>query len=104
MLSKSYIEDILDYAVSCGADYAEVFFEDTWRTNLNLVDEQVSKCVCGREHGIGIRMFKGEECEYLYSTDVAEKTVLELLKKSKKRRGVFEKRAPLCRINPHKIS
>lgn len=103
MLARSYIEKILDYAVSCGVDYAEVFFEDVERTRFNLVDMQVVKCACGRESGIGIRVFRGLECEYLYSADVREEKVLGLLKERLGTGGVFCKRTPLSTIMPHGI-
>lgn len=100
MLAESYIEKILDYAVSCGADYAEVFFEDTGRTRLTLMDSQVSGCACGRESGIGIRVFRGLESEYLYSADASEERVLGLMKERLEKRGVFVQRTPLSRIEP----
>lgn len=103
MLANSYIEKILDYAVSCGVDYAEVFFEDVERTRFNLVDMQVAKCACGHESGIGIRMFRGLECEYLYSADVREEKVFGLLKERLSTGGVFGKRTPLSTIMPHGI-
>ncbi len=103
MLAKSYIEKILDYAVSCGVDYAEVFFEDVERTRFNLVDMQVVKCACGHESGIGIRMFRGVECEYLHSADVREEKVFGLLKEHLGLGGVFGKRMPLSTIVPHGI-
>lgn len=103
MLAKSYIEKILDYAVSCGVDYAEVFFEDVERTRFNLVDMQVVKFACGRESGIGIRVFRGLECGYLYSADVREEKVLGLLKERLGVGGVFGKRTPLSTLQPHGI-
>lgn len=103
MLAKSYIEKILDYAVSCGVDYAEVFFEDVERTRFNLVDMQVVKLACGRESGIGIRVFRGLECGYLYSADVREEKVLGLLKERLGVGGVFGKRTPLSTLQPHRI-
>ena len=102
MLAKSYIEKILDYAVSCGVDYAEVFFEDVERTRFNLVDMQVVKCACGHESGIGIRMFRGVECEYLHSADVREEKVFGLLKEHLGLGGVFGKRTPLSTIKAGK--
>lgn len=104
MLAKSYIEKILDYAVSCGVDYAEVFFEDVERTRFNLVDAQVVKCACGRDSGMGIRVFRGLESEYLYSADVREEKVLGLLKEYLGTGGVFGKRTPLSTIKPHGIT
>ena len=104
MLAESYIEKILDYAVSCGADYGEVFFEDTERTKLTLVDSQVLRCACGRESGIGIRVFRGLESEYLYSADANEKRVFGLMKERLGKGGVFDKRTPLSRIVPNCIT
>ena len=104
MLAESYIEKILDYAVSCGADYGEVFFEDTERTKLTLMDSQVLRCACGRESGIGIRVFRGLESEYLYSADANEKRVLGLMKERLGKGGVFGKRTPLSRIEPNYIT
>jgi len=103
MLARSYIEKILDYAVSCGGDYAEVFFEDVERTRFNLVDMQVTKCACGRESGIGIRMFRGLECVYLFSADVKEEKVFRLLKERLGMGGVFGKRTPLSTVSPQGI-
>ncbi len=103
MLARSYIEKILDYAVSYGADYAEVFFEDAKRTKINLVDSQVSRCACGRDSGIGIRVFRRLRSEYLYSTDIREEKVLKLMKERLSIGGVFGKRAPLSSLYPHEI-
>lgn len=103
MLAKSYIEKILDYAVSCGADYAEVFFEEAERTRINLIEQEVSKCACGRESGIGIRLLRGISSEYLYSADVREEKVLMLLKEHLEKGGVFLKRTPLLRLYPHEV-
>lgn len=58
MLARSYIERILDQAVSCKVDYAEVFFEDVERTKVDLIDSEAAGCALGRESGIGIRVFK----------------------------------------------
>ena len=103
MLKKSFIGKMLDYAVSCGADYAEVFFEDVERTEINLVDMQVTGCACGRESGIGVRVFWGLESRYLYSADTTEEKVLKLLKEHLDTRGVFGKRTPLSKVSPHGI-
>ncbi len=104
MLTQAYIEKILDYAVSCKVDYAEVFFEDAERTRVDLVDSEVSKCSCTRESGIGIRMFRGLECEYLYSADTREEKVLRLLKEYLGTGGVFGKRTPLSAMTPHEVT
>ncbi len=94
MLSRSYIEKILDYVISHGADYGEVFFEDASRTRLKLADEQVVSCACGRESGIGIRLFYGFESEYFYSADADERIIFDLLKRKLSGRGGLRGRFP----------
>ncbi len=103
MLARSYIERILDQAVSCKVDYAEVFFEDVERTKVDLIDSEAAGCALGRESGIGIRVFKGLESKYLYSADVREETVYALMKEHLGTGGVFDKRTPLSEISPHGI-
>lgn len=104
MLSRSYIEKILDYVISFGADYAEVFFEDALRTRFKLMDGRLTSCACGRESGIGIRMIRGLKSEYLYSEDVKEEQVFRLLKEHFSRQCVCGgSREPLQRITPHRI-
>lgn len=103
MLKKQYIENILDYAISAGADYAEVFFEDTERTNLSILNKQVTNISCGRESGIGIRILKGVSEEYLYSADTDEETVFALMKKYWKQGETSDKRMPLCEVHPHDL-
>ncbi len=116
MLSRTYIEKILDYVISHGADYAEVFYEDVSRTRFKLMDEQVASCVCGRESGIGIRMFWGLASEYLYSADADEGRLFRLLKErlqecggqsrqawGQKERGIPGGRTPLAEVRPLEI-
>lgn len=92
MLTKQMIEKILDYAVSHGADFAEIFCEDVRRSNLTVLGEKVLNASSGGEKGIGIRMFRGLESNYLYTSDLREETILNLLKQAcSNRSGSFER-------------
>lgn len=80
MLSKNYIEAILDYGVCHGADFAEVFYEDVTKSNVTLIDKRIANCISGNECGIGIRFFKGHRTYYFHSADIREETIMRLLK------------------------
>ncbi len=41
MLDKNTIYDVLTAAVSKGADFAEIFLDDTVASSINYVDRQV---------------------------------------------------------------
>lgn len=53
MLSQNLMEKILDYAVSHGADFAEIFCEDVRRSNLTVLGEKILNSSSGREKGVG---------------------------------------------------
>lgn len=92
MLNQNTIEQILDYAVSHGADFAEVFCEDTRRSNLTVLGEKVLNSSAGREKGVGIRLFKGLESAYIHTSDFREETIFRMLKElCKYREGSFSR-------------
>lgn len=79
-MKQAVIERVLDYALSRGYDFAEVFYEDTARTQLTMLNEKVTGMSAGRESGAGIRLLRGNVCQYVYSdrTDEASlKTMLQ---------------------------
>ena len=57
MLTKSQAEEILAAALEKGGDFAELFCEDTYSTNLGMVSGRVETAVSGRDYGVGIRIF-----------------------------------------------
>ena len=62
MLTENMIEKILDEAVTRGADFAEVFEENSLFEETVATQEKVEQSVQGRESGVGIRIFKGLNC------------------------------------------
>lgn len=94
MLSQNLMEKILDYAVSHGADFAEIFCEDVRRSNLTVLGEKILNSSSGREKGVGIRLFKGLESAYLYTSDLSEAEIFRLLEETcRYRDGSFERAA-----------
>ena len=78
-MNQSLIEKILDYAVSHGGGFAEVFYEDTEKSDILLLGEKILNCSSGRERGVGIRIFSGLQSTYLHTSDCSEKGIFQLM-------------------------
>ena len=63
---------VLDIAVTTGADFAEIFFEDTVKGTVTLMSGKVDAATTKHIYGAGIRILKGEEEIYGYTSDVTE--------------------------------
>jgi TldD protein len=77
MLAKSVIEEVLAVALSTGGDFAEVFVEDRFTNNLLLQSGKVETSLSGRDFGVGIRVFKGFNSVYAYTTDGSKAGLLK---------------------------
>lgn len=71
MLSERIVTDVLLAALSTGGDFAEIFMEDTYSTQIRMLDGAVEEAVSGRDFGVGIRIFQGLKCIYAYTNDVS---------------------------------
>lgn len=81
MLSRSLIEDILNQALALGGDYAEIFVEDNFTTEIATLGGQLQRGMSGRDFGVGIRIFKGLSSVYGYTNDSSRESLLALTKK-----------------------
>lgn len=80
MLSESIIRRVLDAGLSNGADFAEIFVEDTYSSNLTLLDSKPDRAIVGRLHGAGIRLFYGHEVIYTTTNDLSEAGLIKAAK------------------------
>jgi TldD protein len=76
MLSKENLEAILSAAVKSGADFAEIFIEETRSTSITLEDNKVEKISTGVDAGAGIRIISGKETAYAAVTDLSFEPLL----------------------------
>ena len=67
MLSQNMTDKIIDYIMSHGGDFAEVFAEHTRRNQLAMTGGNMSEALAGVESGVGIRIFSGDQCAYFPS-------------------------------------
>jgi len=77
MIKKSIIESALQKALSNGADFSELFLEDSVSSTMQLLDRKIVKSINGNDYGAGIRIFYGHKAIYAFTNDVSEKSLLK---------------------------
>lgn len=85
MISKKLAIDVLNEALSTGADYAEIFYEDSTSYGLSIENGKVESSSSNSLCGVGLRLLKENQCIYGYTNDLSKKGLLALagsLKKS----------------------
>lgn len=71
------VEDVLTAALATGGDFSEIFVEDRLTNQLFLQDGKLEKSLSGRDFGVGIRIFKGFQSVYTYTTDISKEGLLK---------------------------
>ena len=64
MITESVLQRALELATENGADFAEVFAEDTTSNNVTMMDGKVESATTARVTGVGIRVLKGTQSAY----------------------------------------
>jgi len=82
VLTREIINEILQKALSTGADFAEVFVDDTVGNSISIIDGKVETAVSGRDFGIGIRLLKEFKCIYAYTNETSRSSLLETVEKA----------------------
>ncbi len=82
MISKDVAQKVLRQALSTGGDFAEIYFEDSEGTTLQMIDNHMENAISGRNHGAGVRVFKGTNSVYVYTNDTSETGLLETASKA----------------------
>jgi TldD protein len=72
MLSSSLVRKVLDACLSGGADFAELFAEESYSSELSMIDSKPSTALVGRTYGAGLRLFYGHEQVYVTTNDLTE--------------------------------
>ena len=80
MLSENTLSKIIDAGLAEGADFCEVYVEETLRSDTVLKDSKID-FVSGIDHGVGIRLFYGHKFLYTYTNKLDEEHLLSAIKK-----------------------
>ena len=78
MLDRDLVAKVLQTAKSGGADWSELFMEDTVTLSLRTLNGTVKDATGGNEYGAGIRVLYGSKVVYAYTNDCSEEGLLEI--------------------------
>ena len=79
-MKKEQLEKYLTLAVSTGADFAEIYFEDTRNKSYNFNDSKLDTINSSNYRGIGIKITKGTDCYYASTNKIDEESIIETIK------------------------
>jgi TldD protein len=71
---------LLQTGRDCGADFAELFVEETRASVLALKDQKIETATAGTDFGIGIRLIYGTQVLYCHSSDENEDTLHRMIR------------------------
>ena len=78
MVSKKLAIDVLNEALATGADYAEIFYEDSHSYSLSIENGKVETSTSNIMNGVGLRLLKENQCVYGYTNDLTRKGLISL--------------------------
>ncbi len=78
MIRKSIIDRVINQALSNGADFAEIFAENTYSSTLNMNKSVIKQSIVGNDYGAGLRVFYGNSAIYAYTNDLSEDSLMKV--------------------------
>ena len=78
MISKKLAIEVLNAALETGADYSEIFYEDSSSHSVSLENGKVETTSSNSLCGVGLRLLKNNQCVYGYTNDLSKKGLLAL--------------------------
>lgn len=98
MIERDLLGAIFRTATEGGADFAELYLEDTSFNSVLLMDKKVHSVSSGRSYGVGLRLYKGFNSVYVYSNDASKQGLVKLAEnaagamraKAKEKAGPFD--------------
>ena len=80
MISKKLAAEVINVASSTGADFVEIFAENSFNTYLEVENGKVEETRNSNISGVGLRILKGTRSVYGSTGDLSRKSLLELAK------------------------
>ncbi len=78
MISKKLALEVINAMLSTGADYAEIFYEESSANGLTIENGKVSSSSSGISSGAGLRLLKENQSVYGYTSDLTKKGLMQL--------------------------
>ncbi len=82
MIAKQTAQLALEAALQSGADFAEVFAEDTTGNRISMTDGSVESANSTRSCGVGVRVLKNDRSVYAYTAGLKEEDILRTAKQA----------------------
>ena len=82
MISREICQRVLGKAVSTGADYAELFAENTVNHNISMIDSRVESIKDAVIAGAAVRVYKGLRSVMATTIDTSEAGLLRCAEKA----------------------
>ncbi len=79
-MNPSVAVKIFEAGKNAGADFVEIFEEETRSSSLGLKSSQIESATAGTDYGIGIRLLYGTEVLYGFTSDESEEALINLVK------------------------
>ncbi len=76
-VSESNLKKVLEAALEKGGDYADLFFEHSYRNNIGLQDGAVNRASSNIDFGVGVRVLSGDQTGYAYVENVSLEEMLK---------------------------
>ncbi len=77
LVEPKILDKTLDAALSTGADFAEVFLEESYSSHLTYLNRKPDQALVGNLYGAGIRVFFGHEVIYVTTSDLTEEGLIK---------------------------
>jgi TldD protein len=71
-IDRALLQAIVERALRCGGDFAEVYVEERDALGLSLEDGKVERASGGRDFGAAVRVTSGDRTFHAYADDVTE--------------------------------
>jgi TldD protein len=75
MISRSFAKELLTLATETGADFAELYFEDTLSASTTMENGKIEERLSSNSFGVGLRLLKGLQSAYAYTSDFSKKSL-----------------------------
>ena len=75
-ISESDLRKVLSAALEKGGDYADLFFEHSYRNYLGLQDGAVNRASSNIDFGVGVRVLSGDQTGYAYVENITLEEML----------------------------
>ena len=93
-MNPSAARRAIDAGLSLGADFAELFVEETRASSLLLKESRIDSAEASTSFGVGVRLIFGSETLYAHTSDDSEEALVALARKLGSLRAVARKLSP----------